>query len=100
MRCPHCGGNDIPHIAVADVGLTDPKDDDVLTCRRCDGTFSYVEWLKEEIAGGKTRVLMEADATTEATQERIEIELAIHRNKDGNFAYLETVKSGPKVTLP
>lgn len=96
MRCPHCGAKNIPHIAVADVSLTDPQDDDVLTCTQCDGTSSYVNWLKDEIARGRTSVTMEADASTAVTEECVVIELAIHRHTDGTFDYLESVRSGLK----
>jgi hypothetical protein len=96
MRCPHCGAKNIPHIAVADVGLAEPQDDDVLTCNQCDGTSSYIEWLKDEIVGGQTKVTMEADASTGETQDHLLIELAIHRNKDGSLDRLETVASGIK----
>jgi len=96
MQCPHCGAKNIPHIAVADVGLTKPQDDDVLTCRQCDGTSSYIEWLKDEIAAGKIKVTMEADASTAETQEHLLIELAIHRSNDGSLDYLETMRSGLK----
>lgn len=94
MRCPHCGEENIPHIAVADIGLTDPRDDDVLTCLQCDGAGSYIAWLRDDIAAGKTRVVVEADASTEAAQEHVLIELAVHRHKDGGLDYLEAVGSG------
>lgn len=93
MRCPHCGAKDIPHIAVADIGLTEAKDNDVLTCTHCDGTSGYIEWLKDEIAQGAATVLMEADASTADTQEHVVIELAIHRGEDGAFDHLETLRS-------
>jgi hypothetical protein len=86
----------MPHIAVADVALTGPQDDDVLTCLKCDGTSGYIAWLKDEIAAGKTRVTMEADASTAETQDHVLIELAIHRNEDGRVGHLETVRSGLK----
>jgi hypothetical protein len=96
MRCPHCRAKGIPHVAVADIDLTEPQEDDVLTCTQCDGTSSYIEWLKDEIAQGQTKVTMEADASTAETQEHVVIEFAIHRNKDGSFDRLEPVRSGPK----
>jgi hypothetical protein len=96
MRCPHCGATNVPHIAIADVGLTEPQDEDVLTCLRCDSTSSYIGWLKDDIAAGKTHVTMEADASTGETQDHVLIELAIHRNADGRFRSLETVRSGLK----
>lgn len=96
MRCPHCGAESVPHIAVADIGLTQAQDDDVLTCLSCDVTGSYIEWLRDDIAAGRTRVVVEADASTEETQEHISIELAIHRNKDGGLDRLEAIRSGTK----
>ncbi|HLW48624.1 MAG TPA: hypothetical protein VKW09_12760 [bacterium] len=76
--------------------LTEPQDDDVLTCNQCDGTSSYVEWLKGEIAHGDTKVTMEANACTAETQEHVVIELAIPRNKEGIFDRLEPLRSGLK----
>lgn len=96
MRCPHCGAESVPHIAVADIGLTDAQDADVLTCLDCDGAGSYIEWLKDDVAAGKTRVVIEADASTQETQEHVLIELAIHRHQSGGFDRLEAIRSGTK----
>ena len=96
MRCPHCGAETVPHIAMSDIDLTEAQDVDVLTCLDCDGTGSYIEWLKDDIAAGKTRVIIEADASTQETQAHVLIELAIHRNQSGGLARLEALRSGTK----
>jgi hypothetical protein len=97
MRCPHCGAKNIPHIAIADVELTEPQDDDVLTCVQCDRASSYIAWLRDEIAQGAPKVTMEADASTADAQDHVVIELAIHRHNDGTFDHLEAVRSGLKI---